>query len=342
MVSRFRFLRITFSVAAIMLTACSTATAIPSATAIIPTKTPIPPTATAVPPTLTLTPTPIPTNTATAEPTATPLPDEVVLAAGDIASCVSYGAGATAKLVLAQLADHANGIVLTIGDNAYEEGSADDFAKCYDPTWGQFKGRTYPAAGNHDYLSRGARPYFDYFGAKSGDLGKGYYSFELGPWHLIALNSNCTAVGGCQAGSPEEQWLKDDLAAHPTACTLVYWHQPLFNGGLHGPAPQVKPFWDALYAAHADIILNGHDHNYQRFAPQDPDGKADPNGIREFVVGTGGASHYPIFTNAANLEAHDAQTFGVIKLTLHPTGYDWEFLPEAGKTFTDSGSDTCH
>jgi len=324
-----------------MLTACSIRpTPAPTATVPLPTATRLPihtppPTATntAVPPTATVTPEP------TALPsTATPIPDEVVFAAGDIASCVSYGARATSDLIVDQ-----PGTVLTMGDNAYDSGTPEEFANCYNPTWGRFKDRTYPSLGNHDYVTYGASAYFSYFGVSSGDPGKGYYSFDLGAWHLIALNSNCTAVEGCKAGSPQEQWLRADLAAHPNLCTLAYFHHPLFNAGFHGPYAPAQDLWQALYEGQADLVLNGHDHNYQRFAPQDPQGQADPDhGLREFIVGTGGASHYPVIAKLPNLEAFNANTFGVLRLVLHPDGYDFTFLPEANKTFTDSGSGKCH
>jgi len=190
----------------------------------------------------------------------------------------------------------------------------------------------------------GAAYYFSYFGAAAGDPKTGYYSYELGSWHIVALNSECEAIGGCDTGSTQEKWLRADLAAHPAACTLAYFHKPLFSsGGKHGDDPSVKPLWQALYDANADVVIGGHDHDYERFAPQDPDGEADAKrGIREFVAGTGGKNHRPFETPHANSEVRDATAFGVLKLTLKRDGYDWQFLPEAGKTFTDSGSGTCH
>ena len=179
----------------------------------------------------------------------------------------------------------------------------------------------------------------------AGDPKKGYYSYDLGAWHIVALNSECDEVGGCNASSPQGQWLKQDLTQHATLCTLAYFHKPLFSsGGKHGNNPQMKPLWDMLFHAGVDVVVNGHDHNYERFAPQDPDGKSDAShGIREFVVGTGGKnSHRKIGVPVAQSEVRNDDTFGVLKLTLHATGYDWEFVPEAGKTFHDSGSSTCH
>jgi acid phosphatase type 7 len=263
----------------------------------------------------------------------------VLVGAGDIADCADIsGAEATAKLL-----DAIPGTVFTAGDNAYEGGTAEQFAKCYDPTWGRHKARTRPSVGNHEFHSGGATPYFDYFGANAGDPKRGYYSYELGGWHIIVLNSECAEVGGCQTGSVEEKWLRADLQAHPAACTLAYWHKPLFSSGAkHGNDPEIKPFWQDLYAAHVALILNGHDHDYERFARQDPDGKPDSaRGIREFVVGTGGKSHRPFAKPEAASEVRNADTFGVLKLTLHAHGYDWEFIPEAGKNFRDSGTGSC-
>jgi hypothetical protein len=268
--------------------------------------------------------------------------DAVLVGAGDIASCDDLkGAEATAKLI-----DKIPGTVFAAGDLAYPDGSDEQFAKCYAPTWGRFKDRTRPAPGNHEYHSDGASGYVRYFGAAAGDPKKGYYSYELGAWHVIVLNSECPEVGGCGVGSAQEQWLQQDLNAHQTKCSLAYWHKPLFSSGLkHGNDLEVKPLWDDLYAANADVVIGGHDHDYERFAPQDPQGKPDPQrGIREFVVGTGGKNSHRVFGTVTqpNSEVHQADTFGVLKLTLRPTGYDWEFVPEAGKTFTDSGTGTCH
>jgi acid phosphatase type 7 len=272
---------------------------------------------------------------------AVPQPDPVLVGAGDIASCDELaGAEATAKLI-----EKIPGTVFAAGDLAYPDGSEEQFAKCYDPTWGRFKDRTRPSPGNHEYHSGGASAYSRYFGAAAGDAKTGYYSYELGAWHIVVLNSECKEVGGCDAASPEGQWLKQDLAEHAAKCTLAYWHKPLFSSGeKHGNDPEIKPFWQTLYAANADVVINGHDHDYERFAPQDPDAKADSSrGIREFVVGSGGKNSHRIFGPAKpNSESRNADTFGVLKLTLHPKGYDWEFVPQAGKTFTDSGSGVCH
>jgi acid phosphatase type 7 len=267
--------------------------------------------------------------------------DPVLLAAGDIANCkMLAGAEATAKII-----EQIPGTVAALGDLALSNGSAEEFADCYDKTWGAFKSRTRPAPGNHEYHTKGANPYFDYFGAAAGDPKKGYYSYQLGTWHIIALNGECQEIGGCQTGSPEEKWLRQDLRSHPAACTLAYWHEPLFSSGAkHGNNPNYRDFWEDLYGAKATLVLNGHDHDYERFAPQDPDGRPDPaRGIREFVVGTGG-NHERSFdaTPQPNSEARMTEIFGVLKLTLHPRGYDWEFIPQAGKTFHDVGRGSCH
>jgi len=260
------------------------------------------------------------------------------LAAGDIASCGSSGDEATAALL-----DSLPGTVLTLGDHVYENGTSAEFASCYQPSWGRHKARTHPAPGNHEYQSSAAAPYFAYFGSAAGEPAKGYYSFELGAWHIIALNSNCSAIGGCQAGSPQERWLRADLAAHPSACTLAYFHHPRFSSGEHGDHTSMQPFWQALYEANADVVLSGHDHDYERFAPQDPRGQADvQRGLREFVVGTGGRSHYPIGAAHANSEVRNNDTFGVLELRLGAAGYSWRFVPVAGQSFTDTGSASCH
>jgi acid phosphatase type 7 len=278
-------------------------------------------------------------GTPTAEAQRSTMQDFVLIGAGDIADCTELaGAQATATLLAAN-----PGTVMAVGDLAYPDGTKENF-ECYDKTWGRFKSRTRPAVGNHEFHSASATYYFQYFGPVAGDFRDGFYSYDLGAWHIIVLNSECDEVGGCGAGSREEKWLRADLAAHPSACTLSYFHKPLFSSGAkHGNDPEMKPIFQALYDAHADLVINGHDHDYERFALQDPEGKADPkNGIREIVAGTGGKSHRPFAQALATSEVRDDTTFGVLKLTLHPSGYDWVFLPESGKQFTDSGSGTCH
>jgi len=263
----------------------------------------------------------------------------VLVGAGDIADCRDLtGPEATAELL-----EKIPGTVMAVGDLAYPDGSKENFT-CYDITWGRVKNRTRPATGNHEFRAAGATPYFEYFGAAAGDPKTGYYSYELGAWHIIVLNSECKDVGGCEAGSPQEKWLRADLAAHSVACTLAYWHKPLFSSGAaHGDDLEIQPLWQALYDANADVVVNGHDHDYERFAPQTPDAAPDPKrGIREFVVGTGGKNHRPFKEPKPNSEVRDATAFGVLKLTLKSNGYDWQFIPEEGKTFTDSGSGACH
>jgi hypothetical protein len=277
------------------------------------------------------------TKSGTSSVTVTSVPTGSVtfVGAGDIASCSSTGDEATANLL-----DGISGTVFTLGDNAYESGTATEFANCYDPTWGRHKTRTWPSPGNHEYNTPGATGYYGYFGAAAGDPAKGYYSYDLGDWHVIVLNSSIAH----DASSTQVTWLTNDLAASSKSCTVAYWHHPRFSSGSgHGNDPSVQPFWDALYAANADLVLSGHDHDYERFAPQTPSGVADAaRGIREFVVGTGGRSHYGLGTLKANSQVFNGATYGVLKLTLSAGGYSWEFVHVAGASFTDSGSGSCH
>lgn len=261
-----------------------------------------------------------------------------LLAAGDIAGCSSSGDEATAALL-----DGLDGTVVTLGDNVYDSGTASEFTSCYGPNWGRHTSRTRPAPGNHDYRTAGAAGYFGYFGTAAGDPTTGYYSYELGSWHIVALNSNCVQVGGCNAGSPQESWLRADLAAHPTTCTLAYWHHPRFSFGNYGNDTATQALWQALYDHGAEIVLSGHDHNYQQYVPQTPSGtRDDARGIREFVVGTGGRGHYALRTPPSTVEAFNGDTYGILQLTLRPTGYDWQFVPVAGESFTATGSTACH
>jgi hypothetical protein len=267
-----------------------------------------------------------------------------LVGAGDIVGCSDLsGAEATAKLI-----DAIPGTVFAAGDMAYQRGTYEEFLKCYGPTWGRFKARTRPTPGNHEYDGAPATGYFRYWDGQAGDPGKGYYSYDLGAWHIVVLNTNCGAsqLGGCAEGSPEEIWLKQDLVAHPNVCTLAYGHHALFSSGLfpkHAEHPELRAFWQDLYDAHTDIVLAGHEHSYERFAPQTPDGNPDPDhGIREFVVGTGGRSHTPLGYAKPNSEVRDDKTYGVLKLTLSPGKYRWQFLPIPGKTFRDFGEGTCH
>jgi len=288
-----------------------------------------------------------PGSTSTSRPPSRPTPAvpapgpgsvATLLAAGDIASCSSNGDEATAAL----LDGRPNAVVATLGDNAYEAGTAAEFATCYDPTWGRQKARTHPAIGNHEYGVAKASGYFGAFGASAGEAPLGWYSYEVGDWHVVVLNSNCEVVG-CAAGGTQEKWLREDLAAHPSLCTLAYWHHPRFSSGsTHGPTPGVAPLYTALYDAGVDVILSGHEHNYERFAPLDPAGKPDDvRGIRQFVVGTGGRSHYPFGPPLAGSQVRNDNTYGLLALTLRVDSYQWQFVPEAGKSFTDSGSTNC-
>jgi hypothetical protein len=266
-------------------------------------------------------------------------PPSVLVGAGDIASCASDGDEATAALLRT-----IPGQVFTAGDNAYSNGSAANYADCYDPTWGTVKNRTRPAVGNHEYNTPNASAYFDYFGAAAGPRGLGYYSYNLDRyWHVIVLNSNCYAIGGCDAGSAEYAWLQHDLKSHPRMHVIAIWHHPRFNSGHHGNASELTPFWDLLYAGGAEIVINGHAHDYERFAPMNADGELDDaHGIREFVVGTGGKDLVKIGAPEPNSEALDNSTFGVLKLTLYVDHYEWQFVPVAGGSFSDSGSMFCH
>jgi hypothetical protein len=262
-----------------------------------------------------------------------------LVGAGDIADCLVDTDEATALLL-----DGIDGTVFTAGDDAYDTGSAAEFANCYEPTWGRHRSRTLPTAGNHEYDTLGAGGYFGYFGAIAGDPSKGYYSTDVGGWHVVALNSNCSKVtGGCAAGGAQEQWLRADLAASAAACTVAIWHHPLFSSGLHGAEVAVRPLWQALVDAGADLVIVGHDHDYERFAPQDALGNADPAyGLREFVVGTGGKGLRSFATVAPNSEVRESSTFGVLQITLHSTSFDWAFVPVAGSSFSDAGSMPCH
>jgi hypothetical protein len=267
-----------------------------------------------------------------------------VYVAGDIADCTilipAYSfAAKTAALIAPRLANDPQAVVLTLGDNTSPDGAPSEFANCYEPTWGQFKARTFPSPGNHDYRTPQASGYYDYFGDMAGPLRRGYYSFRLGNWHVISLNSNLP---------PEEhktqlEWLKTDLAHNQTRCTLVYWHHPLYSSGQHGNIATMSDVWAVLYAANADLVLAAHDHGYERFAPQDGIGRRDDIfGIRQFIVGTGGALLKPLRPRIINSEASNSLTYGVLKLVLQDTGYDWEFLPIEAGGFTDRGTAFCH
>lgn len=307
--------------------------------------------------------------------------DPVLAAAGDIAcdpSSATFQGGHGTRgscheaVTAAQVIAGHYAVVLPLGDTQYDCGTDASYRLSYAPTWGRFKTITRPVIGNHEYGKachrNDASPYFHYFGAAAHGPG-GYYSFNLGAWHVIVLNSECSsgraagAVGGCQKGSPQERWLRRDLASHSTACTLAAWHEPRFSSGEHGDAEQTATLWNDLVAAHADVVLAGHNHDYERFDPvgvttalpyqparpgvtnapifQQP--VLDPQGIREFVVGTGGKNHYRFPAPPLTGErVRNGETYGLLALTLHRNSYDWRFLPEPGHSFTDHGTAACH
>lgn len=264
---------------------------------------------------------------------------QVMAGAGDIADFDSPATRATARLL-----DEVDGTIFTLGDNVQGLGSAEEFAEYYDPTWGRQKDRTRPAPGSHEYRIPGAGPYYEYFGTAAGAPDKGYYSYDVGGWHIIVLNSNCEKVGGCSANAPQVTWLKKDLAANDDkVCTLAYFHQALFtSGSKYGSQTKMKPAYKEMYVGGVDLVLSGHEGNYERFAPQDPEGNRDPRGIRQFVVGTGGHFLNPFGEILPNSEVRNSTTHGILKLTLRSKGYDWEFLPVEGATFSDKGSYPCY
>ncbi len=278
-----------------------------------------------------------------------PPEDPVIVAAGDIVCNTSSYTSNTCRH--AQTSDRMMAInpdaVLTLGDNQYQSGELSNYNTYYDPTWGRAFDKTFPSPGNHEYGTSYAAGYSDYFGTRTGDPNNEYYySFDIGSWHIVSLNSNCSeeGVGGCSTNSPQGVWLKNDLETHDNACTLVYWHHPRFSWGSHGDNSKMDYFWQLLDANNVDVALAGHDHNYQRFAPMDLTGSYDENGVREFVVGTGGKSHYSTEEDpptVGQLEVLNTSTFGVLKMTLHDTSYDWEFIGESGNTI-DSGSWNCN
>jgi hypothetical protein len=270
-----------------------------------------------------------------------PPPDDYpqLLAAGDIADCTAP-AEQTATLL-----DALRGTVTPLGDTAYPTGSYEDFANCYDPTWGRHKHRTRPAVGSHEYDTPGALPYWDYFGEAAGEAGKGWYSYEVGSWHVVVLNSACAEVGGCGTDSPQLEWLRADLEANPAQCTAAYWHIPRFSSGKkHGDDLSLVPFWQILYEHGVEFVMGGNDHHYERFAPQTPYGDLDPtDGIRQFVVGTGGRFLRPMSdTPSSNSEARADTTHGILRVGLLEDSYEWEFVPVEGGLYTDSGSTACH
>jgi hypothetical protein len=262
----------------------------------------------------------------------------IFVGAGDIATCAGLGDEQTAAVL-----DVVPGTVFTLGDNAYEDGAKTEYDRCYAPTWGRQLDRTKPSPGNHEYETRGAAGYFSYFGARAGDGYTGYYAYDLGSWRIYSLNSNCGEIGGCGEGSPELRWLRDDMAAHPSRCSLAYWHHPRFSSGEHGDNALVGPIWDALAEAGTELVLAGHDHDYERFAPLRADGAVDEaRGMTSFVVGTGGKELRAFEQPSPNSVVRNAGTWGVLQLVLSPDGWSSVFLPVAGANFTDRATGSCH
>jgi hypothetical protein len=274
-----------------------------------------------------------------------------VVTAGDIACNPldgKYGVGAgeetgcrqkaTSDLITALRPD----AVIPLGDNQYQHGSYRDFLTSYAPTWGRFLDITHPVIGNHEYFTPGAAGYFGYFGRAAGDPHKAYYSFDLGRWHIVVLNnSGCQDIGGCGKGSPQERWLQRDLATHRTRCTLAAAHEPRWSSGQHGSHPTLQALWEDLYAGGVDLVVSGHDHNYERFDPLDAKGNRDSRGVRSFVVGTGGVGLRGFGITARGSAVRESTVFGVLHLTLRPAGYDWRFVA-VGDRLHDSGTGTCH
>jgi len=266
----------------------------------------------------------------------------VLLAAGDIAECDAQGDEATARLLNA----YPKATIAALGDLAYPHGRDKDFARCFDPSWGQFKDRIWPATGNHDHATKDARGYADYFGSRGGPADRYYYSYELGAWHVAVLDSDCWRVGGCGLTDPQATWLRRDLRDHPARCTLAYWHRPPFSSGRYGDpknTDRVRPLWRVAVEEGVDIVLTAHEHSYERFVPMDADGGRDDEGTRLFVVGTGGGNlrkyHRPPLPTTV---VRNDDTWGVLRLTLRADGYDWKFLPVPGRRFTDAGTGSCH
>ena len=300
----------------------------------------------------------VPPPIATPTPVPAAVPDPIIAAAGDVAcdpSASSYNGGSGTssacrqRATSNQLVDKGLTAVLVLGDLQYEDASYSNFLRSFDRSWGRAKSLLRPVPGNREYETGRASGYFDYFngrGAVTGqaaDRRRGYYSFDLGRWHIVALNSNCDAVGGCGRGSTQYEWLRDDLARSSARCTLAYFHHPRFTSGAAGGSTAVGAFWDLLDDDGADVILSGHAHGYERFAPQTPEGSLDRRrGIRQFVVGTGGNSLEPFLSSQSHTETRNNSTYGVLKMRLGAAGYGWRFEPAAGYSYTDSGSASCH
>jgi hypothetical protein len=280
---------------------------------------------------------PVPSRGPVAAPPAVAADAAVLVGAGDIATCEGQADEATAALLAA-----IPGTVFAAGDLAYPDGSDRDFVQCYDPSWGRVRDRTLPALGNHE-LDKGdaAAGYFDYWGSRAGTPVAPWYAADVGTWRVVVLDSNCDAVS-CEPDGAQAAWLSDELAAHPSPCRVAIWHHPRFSSGEHGDDGRMAPLWQLLDEAGTELAVVGHDHDYERFARMLADGTADPRGIREFVVGTGGAALRPVGDTRPNSEAHQSDSHGVLRLALRRDGYDWAFIPVPGDTFTDVGSEACH
>jgi hypothetical protein len=274
--------------------------------------------------------------------------DVTLFAAGDIAQCGKQpasrsGAARTADLLGSGIAANPGAVVVALGDTTYPSGTPAEFTDCYGPTWGRFKDRTLPAPGNHEYRTPGASGYFGYFGTLAGPDQRGYYSRTVGSWHVVSLNSNLRPP----ASDAQIAWLRDDLAVlrrdHPTGCVLAFWHHPFYSSGGHGNNPHMRGIWQALLDAHADVVLSGHDHGYERFGPQDAGANRDANaGLRQFVIGNGGAELSPFTATKPHSEAQDNSSHGVMRMRLKPNGYEWAFLSVEGGAPRDVGHATCN
>jgi len=268
-------------------------------------------------------------------------PAVTLLAAGDIAECDGDGDEQTAAII----EQYPDATVATLGDNAYQHGTSEEFDDCYGPSWGRFLDRTMPTTGNHDNATKDAEGYHRYFGDRGGPFDEYYYSYDLGSWHVVVLNSDCWRVDGCDEGDPQIEWLRADLEDHRTKCTLAYWHRPPFSSGRYGDeedTERVRPLWQAVVDGGVDLVLAGHEHSYERFVPMDAEGRADPDGTRLIIAGTGGGNLRPYENPPLPTTAvRNGDTWGVLRLSLGAGGYDWTFLPVAGKTFTDAGTGVC-
>jgi calcineurin-like phosphoesterase family protein len=265
----------------------------------------------------------------------------VLLAAGDIAECPTQGDEATARLLDA----YPQATIATLGDNAYPKGRRKDFERCYEPSWGRHRERTRPATGNHEYATKHARGHDEYFGDHDGPSRRFYYSYDLGSWHVVVLNSDCWRIGGCAADDPQARWFREELRRHRTRCTVAYWHRPPFSSGRYGDledTERVRPLWQIAVKGGVDVVVVGHEHSYERFAPMDAAGEPSEAGTRLFVVGTGGGNLRPYKRPPLPAtQARQGDTWGVMRLTLRRDRYDWKFLPVARAAFADAGSASC-